>query len=439
MNRTLIAALAACLLTPAAWSTISRGADMIVRDTAVPTVEKGFQELEARDPAAAEATFKAILSGNPASVGACEGLVWTYMKMGKPDLAADMADKRLALTPNDEAWKDKRLAILAQVPARRTEVISAYRERSQAHPQDVALSAKFAELLSWTPGRLSDAVAEYRLALALTPRDHDLRLGLARALAWSGQTTESTGMYDTLLIENSTDADALLGRAQLARWSGDRALAIRLLERGTRAYPADGRFPAERSRVAMDAGHKGSALREARKAFKLSPDSAAAKEALSAAEQATRPNLGIRISGSNESTGFVRNTLGVPMEFYPFADTRLRIEPAYEKDRDNFDQINRPNIGLGIKQAITDSIYVNALYHPYFPQGTAVTQEFNGELGFQPWNTVNIRGGFRQRSIVDAPVGYEDIAYLTGSAPAAPSCREFAITCWSTSTILRSM
>jgi tetratricopeptide (TPR) repeat protein len=413
MNRTVAALLIGSLFTVSAWAAAPVAVPHLPQDA--PTVEKGFKQLEAGDAGAAEATFQAVLVADPRSVGAYEGLVWTYMKMGQVDQAALMADKRLALTPNDEAWQKKRLAILSQSPARRDSGIAGYRDWSKAHPHDLTAMLRLAELLSWTPGKLPEAVAEYRAALALANDDREARLGLARTLAWNGQSREAAPIYDALLSENPNDADALVGRAQIARWNGDRATALRLLKRGSDAHPDDGRFFAEAARVALDGGQRGVALSDARQAVRSSPNLPDAKEALSLAEHATATRIGVRVSGSDESTGFRRNSVGLPLELYPFADTRLRIEPAYEKDEDDFDQLNRPNVGLAVLQGLSSSAYLSGQYRAYFPQDAGTTHEVGGELGFRPWSgRLELRGGVRRRALVDAPVGYEDVAFLSG-------------------------
>lgn len=378
-----------------------------------PSVEAAYQVLSSGDAATAARMFQRILMADERNLAAQEGMVWSYMKMGDVTQAALMADKRLAMAP-DDSWRQKRLQILGQLPARRAEAIAGYREWLATHPNDATQRAQLARLLSWTPGKLSDAIDEYRRAIAQGNREHDTLLGLAQSLSWSGKLPEAAAAYDLVLVSYPEDADALLGRAQVARWTSDRGTAHRLLTRGTTAHPRDARFPAEMAQVDLDANRPARALSDARQAVALDPGSSAAQEALTAASAAAASHVSVRVSGSDESTGFRRDVVGVPVEFYPLRDTRVRIEPNYERDSDDFSRLNRPSIGAGIREDILQSFYVEGTFRDYFPEGSGSTQAYGGELGYRATGLpLAADVGIRRRSLLDAPTGYEDIAYLT--------------------------
>jgi tetratricopeptide (TPR) repeat protein len=228
-------------------------------------IAEGYRLLEAGQSREAEASFRAVLTADPKSLAAHEGLVWTHLRQGNLENAGRTADERLTLAPQDERWRVKRIEVIHQVPGRRDEAIAAARALVDAHPDALEPRLLLARILSWTKGRLAEAIAEYRKAIALAPQDlkareelaqtllwegkyadaaaeyagavarapgeRGLRRGLGRTLSSAGRTSEAIRLFDELIREDPQDAEALFDRAQIARWGGDFETARRLMER----------------------------------------------------------------------------------------------------------------------------------------------------------------------------------------------------------------
>jgi tetratricopeptide (TPR) repeat protein len=92
-----------------------------------------------------------------------------------------------------------------------------YKKFVDAHPQDTAarncLASWQMKTLDW-PG----AEREYRQVLALSPGNHEARIGVARALAMQNRYEESEHVLNSLLQENSDDAEAMESLAQDHAW-----------------------------------------------------------------------------------------------------------------------------------------------------------------------------------------------------------------------------
>src|SRR5260370_39931229 len=100
-------------------------------------VAEGYRLLDSGRGREAEAHFRSLLVNDPENLLAHEGLVSVYEKLGDPDKAAREADVRLRLAPRDVAWRERRIWIVHEVPARREEAISAARAMADELPRDL--------------------------------------------------------------------------------------------------------------------------------------------------------------------------------------------------------------------------------------------------------------------------------------------------------------
>ena len=78
---------------------------------------------------------------------------------------------------------------------------------------------RLATLHAWS-NRLDDAERMFRRYVALEPRDTEGRLALARALAWGAKYPAALAIYDSVIAQDSTYRDAVVGRAQTLTWEG---------------------------------------------------------------------------------------------------------------------------------------------------------------------------------------------------------------------------
>ena len=278
-------------------------------------------------------------------------------------------------------------------------------------PADASAHLRLAAALATTPEGIAEAVAEYRAALALEPNNYAARKGLAQTLPLDGNTPEITSLYDGLLAEQPNDVDALLARAQLARFAGDQKLASELLEKALALAPADARLLAEKSLLSLAADDKTEASKAAAVATAIEPALPAAQQAKQAVSEATAASFSSKLGYTEDSADFAYTAVSARAEWYPLADTRLRIEPGYSRYRDPVDALNRPNIGAALRQTFAHGISASTTYRAYFPEGVDETHELDGELGWRPFELpLLFAAGLRRRALIDIPSGYEDLA-----------------------------
>jgi tetratricopeptide (TPR) repeat protein len=298
--------------------------------------------------------------------------------------------------------------VLGHAPSRRDEAVAGYRALLVAAPGDVDALANLGRFLSWTPGHLGEAVEAFRGAVALDPAYPGARLGLARTLAWSGANAEATALFDALLAEDPKDLESLLGRAQLARWTGDSRTARVQLARAAANEPDSARRRAERARLEIDAGRRGLARREARAALDASPGLYEGKEALDALHDVTAPRASVRFTATSEPTAFDRMGLAVPVELHLLPDTRLRIEPVFTRFTTAADgsALDRVSVGAEATQTgLPQGLYARGAYRlhmlpdaaPAHAGDLALGADHPGDLPLQ------LRVGARQRLLVDSP------------------------------------
>lgn len=201
----------------------------------------------------AEAAFQAIITGDPANLDAHEGLTWTYFKQGEIEKAAGAADARLALAPGDFQWRERRIEILHQLPARREEAIAAALALARERPGDLQAQLFLARILSWTQSRTQETVAAYRAAVALNPGSREARRGLARSLWLAGEQAEAKKRFGALIAEDDQDSQTFYEWAEIARWAGDFETADRLLRRGAAADPDNAQIRARLDEVEAQA------------------------------------------------------------------------------------------------------------------------------------------------------------------------------------------
>lgn len=390
--------------------------------------EQAGELLAAGRPQQAILVYRSILDADPGRLDARDGLVRALLAAGDPEAAAREADERLARRPEDEDWRRRRLYVLGLAPSRRAEAVAGYQELVAARPDDAEAFANLGLFLSWTPGRLPEAVEAWRRAVAIDPTP-GARLGLARTLAWSGANAEAAATFDALLAEDPRDVEALLGRSQLARWTGDRRTARALLERAEALAPDDPRLRAERARLELDAGRHGVARGAAQAAVEASPGLYEGREALAAFRDATAPRVAVRVTGTEESTAFRRLGVALPVDLHPLPDTGLRLEPAFtrfgeatmgdpasgEPSSSEPAELDRVSVGAEVRQTgLPQGLYGRGAYRLHALLGAGATHEVDLELGAErPLDLpVDLRVGARQRALVDAPADDEVFAPL---------------------------
>lgn len=272
-----------------------------------------------------------------------------------------------------------------------------------------------------TLGDLPAALAAAHTWLQRAPHDVDAVAWTARLTSWTpGGLDEATARYDAGLAEFPRSAELHLGRAQVARWAGDRRAARDHLEWAERLAPDDARVRAERARLELDAGRVGSAGEAAASAERLSPGLYEAKEARLAVATVRAPTVTLRATTSDESTGFSRLTLAVPAAFRPLPDSRIEVTPAWTRFGA---ETQRFSGGLSLTQGgLPQALYGRVEYRLLAQPGAEVRHAGGLEVGSTgPLDLpATVRLGVRERALVDAPADAQAVAPLqnVGSAGA---------------------
>jgi tetratricopeptide (TPR) repeat protein len=157
----------------------------------------GNSELDAGKFEAAIEDFDKVLSDNPSSLKAHEGLAWAYYGSRDFAKAAEEADRRLALAPDDRGWHADWATIVRDAPGREEEALSTVRRWADEAPSDQAAQVLLGRML----GDTGDLVGARRLLNALLASAPD-NVDALRALA-------AIERFD----QHYPDARALLKRA----------------------------------------------------------------------------------------------------------------------------------------------------------------------------------------------------------------------------------
>ncbi|MBN1947686.1 MAG: tetratricopeptide repeat protein [Bradymonadales bacterium] len=366
-------------------------------------VGEGYRLLDWGDDQGAEEAFLKALQVDPVNREAAEGLMWTYVRRGEFEQAAEAADRRLGLDP-DGTFTDQWLVVIGMAPTRREEAIAIYRQRIEAEPSAIEPRLRLAELLSWTISRRPEAIQIYREVLAIDPASQEATLGLALVLSWEGERAEADALFDAILAEEPHHLEALLGRARSARWQGEWELARHLYDRALEIEGGHPDLRAERIQLEIDPALQAAHLAMARE-----------MEAREGAGLANLGRIALAPTYSQDSNGFARLNLRLEGEVNPLAATRARLLAGFTRFTDDLDELDRITLGGELRQGLPLGFFVRAGYYTQLYRGAPNSHEANGEVGLDnPAWPVQVRGGFHQHAQVDPLPAKEQIAYLAG-------------------------
>ncbi len=127
------------------------------------SLDEGYRALDAGKFEAAIEDFDNVLSVDPSSVEAHEGLAWAYFGSKDFARAAEEADRRLALTPEDRGWHTDWATIVREAPGRGEEALATVRQWASEAPSDQAAQVLLGRML----GDTGDPVGARRVLNAL--------------------------------------------------------------------------------------------------------------------------------------------------------------------------------------------------------------------------------------------------------------------------------
>jgi tetratricopeptide (TPR) repeat protein len=170
-------------------------------------------------PAAALARCEALLAEHPAFVPALCLAGNLQRRLGHPDEARAHIDAALARDPRAAPALSEAAQLAAGAgdwAAARRHLLQLVRQRPTTSDAWFNLALAEEQL-----GRYAEAASTYERALGLSPpRPREIKVRLAGVLAAGGDARGAKTRYDEVLAEAPDDADALLGRGQLALAAG---------------------------------------------------------------------------------------------------------------------------------------------------------------------------------------------------------------------------
>ncbi len=167
-------------------------------------LDEGNKALDAGKFEAAIEDFDKVLSVAPSSLEAHEGLAQAYYGSKEFAKAAEEADRRLALAPEDHGWH-----------------------------------ADWAMIVRDAPGREEEALATVRRWADEAPSDQTAQILLGRMLGDAGDPVGARRVLNTLLAVAPENVDALRTLAAIERFDQHYPDARALLERAVALQPHD--------------------------------------------------------------------------------------------------------------------------------------------------------------------------------------------------------
>jgi Flp pilus assembly protein TadD len=178
---------------------------------------EGFTQLNAGNFGAAIADFNEVLSTSPSNLTAHEGLAWAYYGSKDFTRAAEEADRRLALAPDDHAWR-----------------------------------GDWATIVRDAPGRADEALATVRRWANEAPSDQAAQILLGRMLGDSGDLVGARRLLNAVLAVAPENVDALRTLAEIERFDQHYPEAQTLLEKAAALQPHDDALQRELAEVTRD-------------------------------------------------------------------------------------------------------------------------------------------------------------------------------------------
>ena len=190
--------------------------------------------------AEAETAFKQAIALTPDNTRAHNNLGATYYSMGRPDDAATAWEHSSAIRPTSAAASN--LGTYYYRRGRYTEAARNYERAVALTPGSHRLWRNLGAALYWAPGQRDKAAAAYRRAIELAeqerqvnPRQPVLLAELADAYSMVGRRQETRDAAAAVERLGSGDADAIFNVASAYEQIGDRAQAIKWLQKALAA------------------------------------------------------------------------------------------------------------------------------------------------------------------------------------------------------------
>jgi len=156
--------------------------------------------------AEAGAGYRRVLARDANHAASLHGLGVIAQQTGRPDIAADLIGRALAIEPGVAAFHAN-LGNALKALGRTDQAAAAYRQALALEPADTVALNNLGNLLRGE-GRLDEAVDCFQRALAHKPQDPVIHNNLANAMAAQGRFAEAARLYERALALRPDYAEA---------------------------------------------------------------------------------------------------------------------------------------------------------------------------------------------------------------------------------------
>ena len=206
--------------------------------------------------------------------------------------------------PRDEA---RGLVDAHQYPA----ALAIFDKLVQSNPDDIDLLIETARVNAWDD-RHEAAIALYRRVMERAPmRIPDVRLPLAWQLLWAGKPAESLVQFDAQLSAQTTNVDALHGKAEALSALNRLDEALATYRQILSLAPEDAKAQLDAARVLLWQGQDQAALDAFQRILAQHPDNRQALKGLARAQN----NMGLHQRAARNFSGLVRDDADLKLEY----------------------------------------------------------------------------------------------------------------------------
>jgi tetratricopeptide (TPR) repeat protein len=240
----------------------------------------------------AEAVFEDVIAHDPKNRNALEGLVWVAFSSGRYAEAGRAADKVRILDPADIRWTRKWIEVVWHDPDRRSEALAEARSLLINDEDDIETRLLLAELLSRDPRTSAEAVSEYEKILKRAPQNAQALIGRARLAIWTGHIDDAQRQIlvlglRKLLGENDIETQLLIAQL-LSLDPQTSAEAVSEYEKILKRAPQNVQALTGRARLAIWAGDLDNGYRFLQMALAVDPTNTVIAEQIESTKRAAK-------------------------------------------------------------------------------------------------------------------------------------------------------
>jgi tetratricopeptide (TPR) repeat protein len=229
--------------------------------------------------------------------------------------AAGLFNRALAADPNNDdlrqtlGWLYLDKLHQPQAAYKQLRIVVAHR------PNDVNVQ-KLMGMACTQTGRPGEAVVHFKKASQLQPDDLWIRANYGRALARFGAWTAADQIYDEVLKKDPNNADARLGKAEIAAWRGQSDKALDILHKLLEENPNNVEALVLVADIHRWQWKLSESQQDYQRALNIDTNNQAALNGIKEAKNMGYNEIGGNVYGFKDSTHFLRESVGADARVY---------------------------------------------------------------------------------------------------------------------------